>query len=143
MSDGLDQVRERIIEATDESLPSFQRVERLHAVRSDMMAAMEEVDEAIEVAEAQRYADHLPIEMAVMALRERATTTERLLAEGLLLSEEVAGAGILDHAELDRLAEEGLLEPLAQGLVDTGRVNLSGEWVSPEDPAPEPDPAAA
>lgn len=141
MSDGLDQIRERITEATDESLPSFQRVDRLRAVRSDMLAAMEEVDEAIEVAEAQRYADHLPIEMAVMALRERATTNARLLAEGVLMEDEVAG--IPDHAELDRLAEEGLLEPLAQGLVDTGRVNLAGEWVSPEDPAPVPDPAAA
>lgn len=135
MSD-FDGVISVIREAADSDLPAFQRRDRLHAIRDELAVMINTVEQEIAEATEQGQAEDAMRALAVTALRERASISEALLAEGDVTAADLAEAGVLNHYELDALEEEGLLEATAQELLDSGKIDAAtGEWVADEVPA--------
>lgn len=131
MSDPLNEIRESIQETAEADLPAFQRLQRLRAMRAELAAAVEHTDAAIGVVQEARDAERVGLDLVILALRERAETSEGLIADGVMSEAEVSAAGILSNAELDELDEEGLLEATARELIDAGTLNEAGEWTLP------------
>lgn len=124
MSDELTSAYAVIREAADSDLPAFQRLDRLRGIRRELEGALADTSAAIEVAEAAYQGEQVNLGLAVVALRERATTGENLLASGSVTEDELAESGILSHADLDALQEENLLEAVAQEWLDSGKLVL-------------------
>lgn len=125
----LHELRESIQTTVEADIPYFQRLARLRAVEQELADGQAEVQEAIREIGAAAVAEMEQLQMAALSVRERATTTERLLAEGALDQSDVKDSGLFLHADLDRLEGEGLFEATVQQLVDEGVLGLDGAWI--------------
>lgn len=125
----LHELRESIQETADADISYLQRLTRLRAIEQELVEATAEVEKAILDTQKAASAEMEHLQMAAIAVRERATTTERLLAEGTLDQADVDESGLQTHADLDRLEDEGLFDATVQQLVDEGVLGLDGEWI--------------
>lgn len=128
MSDPLNEMRERIQETAEADVPAFQRIQRIEAMCEQLMLAHDEGQAALGTLREAQAAERQGIELAILAVRDRATTSDTLITEGLSTAEEIAEAGVLTHGDLDELESEGLLEATVQELIDRGELGLDGVW---------------
>lgn len=131
MSDPLQEMREMIQETAVAEIPAFQRSARLRAMRDELKVAVEEAEGALTAVEAARDDERAGLQVAISALRDRATLSESLIADGVATEQEIAESGVLSNSDLDELDEEGLLEATVQELIDRGALSIAGEWSEP------------
>lgn len=125
----LHELRESIQETVEADITYLQRKTRLEAIQQELAEATVEVRDAIFRLEEATTAEMQALHFAASAVRERATTTERLLEEGVIDLQDVADAGLLLNEDLDALQSEGLFEATVQQLVDEGVLGLDGAWI--------------
>lgn len=116
-----------ITDIMEADIPASQRRDQLLAIQVDLDAASAELAEALEVVEAQRDDGKTETEMAIMALRARATQSAELLDSGAVGEEDLAEVGVLSHSDLDDLEEEGLLETAALQMIEAGTLKTEGD----------------
>lgn len=128
-----------ITDIMEADIAASARRDQLLAIQAEMDAAATELREALEAVEEQREEDLPTVELAVMALRARATKSAELLEAGTVSQEDLAEAGVLSHSDLDDLEEEGLLEPQALQMVEAGTLSTEDDshpLLDAEDEAP-------
>lgn len=116
-----------IMDIMEADIAAVERRNQLLAIQAELDAAAAEVSEALEAVEEARAADHTEVELAIMALRSRATRSEEMLDAGETTREELAEAGLLSHSDLDDLEEEGLLETAALQMLGAGTVSTEDD----------------
>lgn len=123
MTETLDDLKDELEEAaTDESLSAADRLARLREIREELVEATSEADRHIKEAEAAENAGAVGAALAVAALRERASLHDELIEQGVLTEADFEAHGVLTHAQLDAMDEEGLLEAAALELVASGKL---------------------
>lgn len=116
-----------ITDIMEADIVASQRRDHLLAIQAELDATAAEIAEALEVVEVQRDDGRTETEMAVMALRARATQSAEMLESGDASQEDMAEAGVLSHSDLDDLEEEGLLEVAALQMVEAGTLAVEGD----------------
>lgn len=129
--DALEELRTEISEAVDDtSMQPEERKALLDSLRTDLIAALSEVDSAIAEADVDPDAPRpVSVELAIAAMRARAESVQEVLDAELVTESELTEAGIFTTAELDYLDGEELLETAAQELIDAGRISEAGDWI--------------
>jgi hypothetical protein len=107
-----------LVEAADEGEPVV-RSRALRDLRESLQVLVDDVDARLAAVESERERGALDAEMAVLRLYEEADAREQAIMEGLITPEDADQAGVLTRDEIERLKEEGLLESVALGRLQT------------------------
>lgn len=130
LDDLLDEIAEA---ATAEGIERSDRIARLRDMRDELTEAVDDVDAKIAEVEAEEQADAVNTTLAVSMLREAADVRDELIANETVTEGELDESGVWSHAELDSMAEEGILETAARELVAAGKLVLPTEDDDPSE----------
>lgn len=123
----------------DHQLPPADRYRKLTALRSPIAAVLGEIDRYRAGDQNLREAGASEALKEVEWVRRNASLRDRLIEEGEMEPETLDEMGILSHAELDRLEEEGLLEEAAGSIAQ--KWHDARKPTAPALPAVAPAPA--
>jgi hypothetical protein len=118
----------------DHTLSPTERFSKLSALRRPLVDALGELDTYRQSDNNLREADSSSVQ-EVEWVRQNATIRDELIGLGELTEAVADAMGMLSHAELDRLEEEGLLEEAATGIAE--------RWAEARKSPTSPLPAAA